>query len=348
MKLTIIILIFLGLLAAVSAMLLVGSLRASSTEPDDNTSNSQVVVILAAKSLPAMTVITSDHIIETSVPKDNLPKRYFTSSAQTVGKILAIPVTKDQVLTKSCIVSEGAGSLLASAIPHGMRAVSVALSKNAISGGLLYPGCVVDVLVSFSLKPSDSSGGQALSTTLLNGIQVLAVGTTTVISDRGAEETNAKVAKSNSNSNVTVTLLVDPRQAEALQLSTTYGKISLAMRNPLDKRLVDVDATVLSQGKMAKLGSMLTPVVLSNKQKIALLNESKAAKNKDTESPESAKQVTVKSQIDTLFASEFEVDKNFQTRSSLRWGVTVIRGREVENQELDISRDEILSVRDSQ
>ena len=103
--------IVFGLLAAVSAMLLVGSLRASSKEPDENISNSQIAVILAAKSLPAMTVITSDLVIEMTVSKDNLPKGYFTSSTQTVGKILAIPVTKDQVLTKSCLVSEGAGSL---------------------------------------------------------------------------------------------------------------------------------------------------------------------------------------------------------------------------------------------
>ncbi len=71
---------------------------------------------------------------------------------------------------------------------------------------------------------------------------------------------------------------------------------------------------------------------------------------KDIEVPESANQVTVESQIDALFASEPEIEEDFQTKSPspLRWAVTVIRGREVENQELDISRDAILSIRDSQ
>lgn len=345
MKVTIAILVVLGLAAAVSAMLLVGSLRAGKN-PEAEAVESQVVVVIAAKSLPAMTVLTADHVAEKEVPKDNLPQGYFTSSIQMIGKILAVPVTEEQVLTRSCLVHEGSGAMLAAAIPHGMRAVSVSLSKNAIAGGLLYPGCVVDVLVSFSLRSSANSRGQALSTTLLNGIQVLAVGTTTVVSNGGAEESKAKVEKSRSGSNVTVTLLVDPRQAEALQLSTTYGKLSLAMRNPLDKQLVDVDATVLSQGKMAQLGSLLTPVVLSNKQKIALLNASRAAKDDAAKGAESAEKARVESQIEALFKVGYEAEEEVQHVSPSRWSVTVIRGREVKNEELDISRDEVFLVGD--
>ena len=64
---------------------------------------------------------------------------------------------------------------MAAAIPHGMRAISIMFPNHAITGGLLYPGSIVDILASFRLPSKDRVRGKAISTTLLQGIQVLAV-----------------------------------------------------------------------------------------------------------------------------------------------------------------------------
>lgn len=149
MKLTVVILIVLGLVAAFSAMFLVGSLRAGSSDPNKVDSSSNIEAIFVNEPLSAMQVITLDHVSTKAVSKDELPEGYFASSLQVVGKLLAIPVVKGQILTSSCFVAEGAGALMAAKIPHGMRAVSVNLTTSEITGGMLYPGCVVDVLTSF-------------------------------------------------------------------------------------------------------------------------------------------------------------------------------------------------------
>lgn len=213
-----------------------------------------------------MSVITADALEAGSIKTKEAPQGHFTSPVQVVGKILAKPMVKGQILTRSNIISEGSGAQLAAALPPGMRAISLNMSGQSISGGLLYPGCVVDVLASFKLTglaSRNNSKGEAISTTLLHGIQVLAVAGESVISkaDTGDEAEKVKSKTRSTTQNMTVTLLVDPRQAEALQLAALNGTISLAMRNPLDDEPVDNDATVLNRGKLSKLGALLGSTV---------------------------------------------------------------------------------------
>ena len=78
---------------------------------------------------------------------------------------------------------------------------------------------------------------------------------------------DAKSKASNTSHGLVVTLLVDPKQAEALQLASDNRTISLAIRNPPDKKLGDMEATVLSQGQLANISSALTPEVLASAQR---------------------------------------------------------------------------------
>jgi hypothetical protein len=98
-----------------------------------------------------------------------------------------------------------------------MRVVTVFIySRGMPDKALLYPGCLVDVMVSYKL-PSRDSKLEALSTTMLRGIQVLAI-------KRDIQGT-------------LVTLVLDTEQAEVLSLAIENGSISLAVRNPLDGNL---------------------------------------------------------------------------------------------------------------
>jgi Flp pilus assembly protein CpaB len=330
MKWAVTILILLGLVAAVSTAILVQTLRGG---PDENSVPSDTVV-LAAKSLPAMTVITSDYVTESTVERDELPEEYLSSSVKAVGRVLGVSVVEGQVLTESCFVSKGTGAQLAAALPHGMRAVTITLSSRNISGGLLYPGCVVDVLASFKMARSDSKKGHAISTTLLHGIQVLAVEGVSVVSEKagpGGEEEGGILKQRSSSQYLTITLMVDPKQAEALQLARMYGNISLAMRNPLDKYAVDTDATVLSEGKLARLGSALSPTVMAAKRLLAQVLPGDANDPNGTAFAE-----TVFSE--RVYQEFFGTEEG--TARPSHWPVTVIRGTEVKEQELDISKGE--------
>ena len=101
---------------------------------------------------------------------------------------------------------------IATQIPNGKRVVTVSVSSRDMPDrALLYPGCIVDVLVSYEL-----SGKGAVCKTMLGGIQVLTI-------KRGLSEAH-------------VTVLVDSKQAEALSLAAQNARLSLSVRNPLDKK----------------------------------------------------------------------------------------------------------------
>jgi Flp pilus assembly protein CpaB len=280
MKFGIIVLLILGVVAAGSAALLVGTLSIHSKETK-KADTSKVEVAKAKVDMPAMTVITLKHIETEQIPKDELPGGKALSPSQVIGKTLAVPVVEGQVLTASSLVTEGTGAHLVSYLPYGMRAVSVTLSSKSIPDQLLlYPGCIVDVLVSFRL--SSSSVGSALSTTMLREVQVLAVQGESVVTKQDAEEQVTTKAK-RSSGQVTVTLMVDTKQAEALQLAINDGSRLLTVRNPLDKKMVDTEATVLSQGRLAGLASVLTPAVFSEANLQEQLSSLKNSQDSDPE-----------------------------------------------------------------
>ena len=320
MKWGAVILVVMGLAAALFAALLVKSLLS------DNLSqggvSSETDVLLASKDMPAMSVIESTDVTVEKVAKAKLPVGYLSSPAEGIGRILVVPVVQGQVLAESCFIENGVAAQVAASLPTGMRAVSVSLSNDSITGGLLYPGCVVDVLASFKLQSSER--GQAISTTLLREVQVLAVRGASVVSEKEIEQD-----KSRSPSNygrVTVTLMVDPKQAEALQLATENGMISLALRNPLDKSPVDTEATVLSQGRLAQLGSAMTTAVMAGSEGVG----TSASPTGDLTSGPGAQTGGAKTSQQKGGPGEAP------SKSRESWPVTVIRGSQVEQEDLDM------------
>jgi pilus assembly protein CpaB len=323
MKWGAVILVAMGLAAALFAALLVKSLLTDDLSQGGGPPETDV--LLASKDMPAMSVIESTDVTVQKVAKAKLPVGYLSSPAEGIGKILAMRVVEGQVLAESCFIENGAAARVAASLPAGMRAVSVSLSNDSITGGLLYPGCVVDVLASFKLPSSER--GQAISTTLLREVQVLAVRGASVVSEKEIEQD-----KSRSPSNygrVTVTLMVDPKQAEALQLATENGMISLALRNPLDKGPVDTEATVLSQGRLAQLGSAMTTAVMAG-------SEGVGTSAPPTSGPTSGPGVKTEGAKVSL---QKEGSGETPSKSRESWPVTVIRGSQVEQEDLDMPAD---------
>jgi Flp pilus assembly protein CpaB len=331
MRWGIVILLLLGVVAAACAAVLMGALGAASSGSEDAQST-DVEVAMAKISLPAMTVITQNHIIKEKISRNDVPQGQLVSSARVIGRVLTMPVIEGQILTESCFVADGAGSQLAAAIPHGMRAVTVSVSSRSMPDSiLLYPGCVVDVLVSFRLSTSE---GQAGSTTMLRGIQVIAVGGESVISNPNVEE-DGGTSKRKTSRGTLVTLLVDTQQAEALQLAIENGIISLSIRNPLDKEQFETEGTVLVQDRLFDLGSALTPTVLPSVQRELDLQEEKATTDKTNGQAHSEV-------IDdpNIPVQQSKPAEKYPVRQSSRWGVTVIRGNQTKVEEFTSSEDE--------
>ena len=217
MRAMIIGLVTVGLVAAVSATVFAVTLRADSADrgaPDEQEDEREVVVIVAAEDLPAMTVIDGDLIATTIVLESEVPEGALTSTVQIVGQIITTPVVEGQLLLRSLLASEGAGMHLAVTLPEGGRAMSILLTDESGIEDLLYPGCLVDVMASFRV-PGMRGGvsGEIISATLIQSARVLGVGGHSVVANNASiEEATDKLE----GDRRIVTLLVDTRQAEVL------------------------------------------------------------------------------------------------------------------------------------
>ena len=199
-----------------------------------------------------MTVLDARAVATRTVALANRPSGVLSDPVQVIGRLLGTPLVAGQAFTDGCFVEQGSGPTLAGALGEGRRAVTLALPAEAALTGLLYPGGVVDVLASFRVPDIDGTGRTELaSVTILRGIQVLAIDDKIVGSRPDAE--TAESARSNALANARskrgrlVTLMVTAKEAEILQISQVYGKVSLTMRNPTELPSTEDSATLLSQ-----------------------------------------------------------------------------------------------------
>lgn len=300
MKMTIVLLVVLGIIAGICAVVLVSAIQAKGLF---STSSKDVAVVMVARNLPKGTRLSADDVKMGTVKQHELSSnKYMTNLALVVNRTLAEDVVEGGVLMASNFETGGSIPDLISKLEPGMRAVSVSLASSQVTGGLLYPGCIVDVLASFQLNRSGiskESKGEAVSTTLLERVEVLAIEgqlEDTEDEDKGTSRT-ARSART-----VTVTLKLDTKQAEALQLAAANGEISVSMRSPLDDKAIDPNPTVLNRGKLTRRGMLIDPIVSGQ---------------------------------DGAFVSSGG-GTGLESGSSA-WEVTVIRGAKVEDQEIKVS-----------
>ncbi len=232
MKWQVVGLVVLGMVAAVCASVLVGGIQASrSGDQAGIDPNPEIRVLVACKDLSATQIVGSDAVEVRAVRRDTAPAGYMTDPVQVVGRVLTMPLVKGQAFTKTCFAKEGSGLHLAAALPEGMRAVGVELTDESGLAGILYPGSLVDVLVTFCPRPTE----EAVTRTLFQSVQVLSIEQQTIV---GAEGEGAKPSKNvigGASKKHVVTLLVNSSQAEQLQAAMRHGTVALALRNPMDR-----------------------------------------------------------------------------------------------------------------
>jgi len=341
MKFSIVILFVLGIIAAACAAVLMGVINLSKTTSVD--ASEMIEVVMVNKSLPAATPIKNEHISLEKVSKDELPMGKLVSAPGVIGRVLAIAVYEGQILTESCLAPYGSAQHLIAQIPDGMRAFAVYVNSRSMPDkALLSPGCIVDVLVSYRLSRSDSSEGEALSTTMLRGIQVLAVSGELVVTEQKNEEEEEKgTTKSKKSSEQKVTLLVDTSQAEALQLAQNNGDILLTIRNPNDKKEFDEDPSILNKSKLTPRGAELPPAVLPS---VPMESNVPAEQANPTLEPGSNNLPQIGVENGTIGTNMPEQRTKYgnkfdNSRNPLR-EITVIRGAKKEVEHLDEEGDE--------
>jgi len=268
-----------------AAILIVVYLRGAKPE-EPKAPPPDVELVVPAADIPAKTVVSSQMLTTKKVKPTDVPKGAVRDPKDIVGLVAVAVLPANSPIKRSQLMSKGAAGL-SGIVPAGMRAVTVAVDPIAGVGGLLKAGDRVDVIATYEVDDD------AVATTLLQDVELLALGGQTVATTRRQEKTRAadeadaakqskaKGAKAGAGGDAPTaeaeseaagpvepeaedyahaTLAVSPDEAVKLMLAKDRARLSLALRPVGEQDVVAVPAQ--------KLGYVAGPAYQQLRKKI--------------------------------------------------------------------------------
>jgi len=192
--------------------------------------NQKGPVVYAAKDIPEGAEITADALEQREELVSKIPAGAMTSPSVGVGGLAAYPITQGSIVLSNAVKARIQQQGFEGKIKDGFRAVTFGIDSNAGVAGFISPGAHVDILC------ITGAGAETKAAPVLSDVEVIAVGTTF---KKAPGETQATQASS-------ITVLVNPDDAEKLVKAVTAGKPYLTLRNDKDHTPVaTVDVTAL-------------------------------------------------------------------------------------------------------
>jgi len=221
--------LILLILAAIGVVLVILFTRSFLTSAQQQAQTAQVnqaqtptvQILVANRDLHVGTILKPEDAIWQAWPETGISPAYFTASKDKAkdvhGKVVRVPVTQGEPVTKSSIVAQGDRGFMAAILSPGMRAVSIKLSPTSGIGGFVFPGDRVDVILTHELSVSRAEKYQVAETVFQN-VRILAV------DQRSEADDTVKIAK-------TATIEVTPKMAEKVAMLENIGSLSLSLRS---------------------------------------------------------------------------------------------------------------------
>jgi pilus assembly protein CpaB len=184
-------------------------------------------VVVLKEDVAAGTALKAAMLGTSNVPEGTVPPGSFNDTARLLNRVVTMPVLKGQPVLENMLAPEGSAKGLTAMVPDGMRAVSLEINEVSGVGGLLVPGCRVDVVVTIS-----GDNGQQVTRTVARNLQVIAIGRR--LSDGSKDKEKDDAAADAGPPARNVTLLVTPREAELVDLAAHNGQPRLVLRGSRD------------------------------------------------------------------------------------------------------------------
>jgi pilus assembly protein CpaB len=191
--------------------------------------NATKIVVAARDMEPGYVIEASDLKLE-DVPATLVPAKAFKDQKLVVGRTVLASVVRGYPLIDNQLAAAGSGAGMQAMVPRGMRAVAVEVSESSAVAGLITPGCYVDVIATFN------NGEQTIATTVVQNVKVQFVQRSRPprSSNANAQTVSASAGTPELGAVKTVTLIVTPKQANAIELATNQGKPRLVLRGMQD------------------------------------------------------------------------------------------------------------------
>ncbi|TAL83194.1 MAG: Flp pilus assembly protein CpaB [Candidimonas sp.] len=252
-----------------------------------NAKTPMVARVVAAYDMPSGTRLTPDHFAVRQLPaslasSDSLAPERFKELA---GGVLVAPLRAgDPILAVH--TARPQGSPFSARLGDGRRAITIPVDAINSVSGLLEPGDLIDLYVSFEHQR------RRITAPLLQGVLVLATGKSTQIASE------AGTARAGGYS--TVTLDTSPEDAIKLVAARQGGSITALLRHPHDGR-PDQKAV---RGDLASLLGVSDKPVTTLPRKVPVIYGNQAARGLPGLRPQASKPAQVNGVFDLPYTPE--------------------------------------------
>jgi Flp pilus assembly protein CpaB len=204
----------------------------------------KVSVVVATRPIPARKPVEADDVAVREIPLDstNSAAIAVTQPDQVIGRVLAVSVYQDQMLTQNMLASTATGGQFTILEPNetvapdseAWRGVSVTVPDDRAVAGLLTPGMTVDVLLSVQVNVGTEltiAGkyytDKSTKITYQNMVILAKAGTSYVIRATlaQAEEISHLLAAGNASFSMVMRPEADIRLLDASKLGETTNRI---------------------------------------------------------------------------------------------------------------------------
>ncbi|KJR98325.1 MAG: pilus assembly protein CpaB [Peptococcaceae bacterium BRH_c4a] len=186
-----------------------------------------VPVAVAKLRIPARSIINEQMVDFTEMPSNYINPAVLGKPEDVIGKISKTDIYPgEQILRNKVASSNDPGEGLAALVEPGRRAMTVAVNDVTGVAGMLKPGDKVDILGTVVV------GKETLTSLVVQDIKILAVNRTT-----------ANLSAEKQPQTGTITLSLNPWEAQHVTIASEKGSIRILLRTPADEAKVQVPST---------------------------------------------------------------------------------------------------------
>jgi pilus assembly protein CpaB len=221
-----------SLLGAVFAVL-IGALvyiylGSSDARGEVKVSGDHAAVLVARSFIEQRDLLTSGDVEVRMISADAVHQTALTDPSEVEGLFAQSALVPGEQILSSHVAELPSGGGLARLVPDGQRAVAIPVSNAIAAGGLVEPGDRVDILAAFDSRDVGWSGTRLV----VGNVEVLAISQKLLGTDADGDRDGNDSPPTQISA--TVTIAVEPRDAQLVHMAEQFGSLTIALRRPDD------------------------------------------------------------------------------------------------------------------
>lgn len=229
-------------LAGLAALLVVRVMQKSAEQAAEAAKPRETAdVVIAVRDLYMGLPITAEDVTVRQVAPEMVPRDYtFAQLTDVLGRTPRERILANEAVREERLARPDAGIGLNAIVTPGKRAMTVATDTETAIAGLLQAGNYIDVIVTIAPEDPAQVGAKWVTDTILQGIKVLAVGSSLDGESQATTETDktGKPRPSNQaqtrNLKPSITLELTLEEAERLAQAVARGDLHVVLRSDID------------------------------------------------------------------------------------------------------------------